>query len=95
MIPAEASQTSYLTRQLRAIPQAQLVSVADQLCTDRYCRVTACDVPVFYDIVHLNSTLTARFASLFDWTFQDTASRYVAAPCGIAPWQSRHPARHR
>ena len=95
MIPAEASQTAYLTRQLRSIPQAQLISVADQLCTDRYCRVNTCDVPVFYDIVHLNSTLAARFTSSFDWTFGDSARRYVAAPCGIAPWQSRHPARRR
>jgi hypothetical protein len=96
MIPAEASQTAYLTRHLRSIPEAQLISVADQLCSDRYCRVTACDVPVFYDIVHLNSTLTARFAPLFDWAFRDESShRYVAEPCGVAPWQGRHPSRQR
>jgi hypothetical protein len=86
MIPEEASQTAYLTRQLRAIPQAQLISVADQLCSDRYCRVTSCDVPVFFDTVHLNSNLTARFSPLFDWAFRDDTVRLdVTTPCGVAP----------
>lgn len=85
MIPAEASQTAYLERHLRRIPDARLISVADQLCTDNYCPVTACDVPVFYDIVHLNATLTARFAASFTWVFRDRADGVVSAPCRVTP----------
>lgn len=83
MIPAEASQTAYLKRGTRSIEHAELIPVADQICTERYCRVTACDVPVFYDIVHLNATLTARFSSAFDWAFWDAGSRVDRAPCGV------------
>lgn len=83
MVPAEGSQTRYLRRQLRVVENAQLISVADEICTGRYCRVTACDVPVFYDIVHLNSNLTRRFAASFDWAFWGLArGRFAASPCG-------------
>lgn len=83
MVPAEGSQTRYLRRHLRVVDSAQLISVADEICTRRYCRVTACDVPVFYDIVHLNSNLTRRFAASFDWAFWGRArGRFAASPCG-------------
>jgi hypothetical protein len=88
MIPAEASQTRYLKRHMCSIKHARLINIADLICTDRSCRVTACDVPVFYDVVHLNATLTARFASSFDWAFRDSGSKLVAAPCGVP---SGHP----
>jgi hypothetical protein len=87
MIPAEASQTRYLKRQVRSIAHAEIVDVAAQVCTGHYCRVTACDVPVFYDIVHLNADLTRRFTAMFDWTFWEGAHRYGAAPCGVATGQ--------
>ncbi len=95
MIPGEASQTAYLNRRLRTIEQAQIVNVADQICNETHCRVTSCDVPVFYDIVHLNATLTARFSPLFDWAFRDTVFRLVMEPCGVSPDEPRHPGPRR
>lgn len=81
MIPAEASQTRYLKRHTRSIKHARRINIADLICSDRSCRVTACDVPVFYDVVHLNAALTARFAPSFGWVFRDGGGKLVAAPC--------------
>jgi hypothetical protein len=71
VVPGEESLTGYLLRQLRGIPNAGLISIVGRVCGPRRCRLTVDGLPVFYDTVHLNTTLTARWASSFRWVFAE------------------------
>lgn len=70
LVPGEARLERWLKDELRRIRRDKYIRIADRLCTRTTCVVTAGATPVFYDVVHLNATLTARFASAFAWPFK-------------------------